>query len=321
MRLKELAEMVELTPAALNSAPPLKTLVFAERAVIDAPVAVQRQYVQLLQTLREPVGAAFTTVVAGERAPTSRGVQDTEAKLGQVLPEVRLDNIGLEAAINQLRDATRANLVVDWLQLENAGIDRALPVTLHVWDVPLSKVLDLLLGAAGGDTVRLGYRAEDGVVHITTGDALATVGVTTRIYDVRPLIVDYVASNAELDELLARAIAPRGRPTTAPVEELVRAAREDAIEQIATLIRDYVEPDGWRENGGSIGSMREWAGHFLIAQTPENHRSIEELLKQLRGTLVPGGLDTSATTRPATSPVAPPSPRRPAGEQALFGHG
>jgi general secretion pathway protein D len=43
-----------------------------------------------------------------------------------------------------------------------------------------------------------------------------------------------------------------------------------------------VDPDSWREAGGSVGAIRVLGGNLIVNQTPENHRALTGLLEQLR---------------------------------------
>ena len=48
------------------------------------------------------------------------------------------------------------------------------------------------------------------------------------------------------------------------------------------LVRETVEPEAWRDAGGSVASMRELAGQLIITATPEMHGEISALLTQVR---------------------------------------
>ena len=43
-----------------------------------------------------------------------------------------------------------------------------------------------------------------------------------------------------------------------------------------------VDSEGWKDLGGSTGSLQELNGNLIITNTPTNHRSIEGLLAQRR---------------------------------------
>ena len=67
-------------------------------------------------------------------------------------------------------------------------------------------------------------------------------------------------------------------------EEDEGRTREELIEEITTLIKDTVDPDSWRDNGGSVGSIRELSGQLIVTQTPKNQREVVSLLEGLRET-------------------------------------
>ena len=67
-------------------------------------------------------------------------------------------------------------------------------------------------------------------------------------------------------------------------EEDEGRTREELIEEITTLIPETVAPDSWRDNGGTVGSIRELQGQLIVTQTPENQRQLVNLLEQLRET-------------------------------------
>jgi type II secretory pathway component GspD/PulD (secretin) len=59
-------------------------------------------------------------------------------------------------------------------------------------------------------------------------------------------------------------------------------AREELVEDILTLIRDTIQPDSWRENGGDPGAIAELNGQLIVTQTAGAHEELHDLLKQLR---------------------------------------
>jgi hypothetical protein len=278
-----------------------------DRVIVTASGEVHRQFYDLLQTLRAPVGAPLLTIVAGESPPKPHDVQDVEERLSRVLDEVRFDDTPLEQVFDRIREETHANISVDWRSLEAAGIDKSTPVRLHVWDVRASTVMSEVLELVGGDTVRLGCRIADGIARVTTGDELAKMTVL-RIYDVRTLLKNVVASRrrlaAELGGLPAPATAPVNPNSMGATSAAARPSSSgdpyvDAVDELASIIRETIEPDTWRENGGSIASLNDWAGRLLIQHTPEGHRDIEALLKKLSDAYREEG-----GTEPSSRPVA-----------------
>jgi hypothetical protein len=262
-----------------------------DHVVVTATGAVHRRFRDLLVTLRAPVGAPLLTIVAGDSAPKPRDVQDVEERLSRVLDEVRFDDTPLDQAIEWIRDQTHANISVDWRSLEGVGIDKSTPIRLHLWDVRASKVLSEVLELAGSDAALIGYRVEDGVARVRSRDELSKLTVL-RIYDVRTLLKNVVASRRRLRDELDSPPPPAAPAATttgpaaflgavSPVSPPTGDPYSDTAEELLNLVREQVDPDSWRENGGSIGTLREWAGRLLIQHTPEGHRDIEALLKQL----------------------------------------
>ena len=66
------------------------------------------------------------------------------------------------------------------------------------------------------------------------------------------------------------------------VDEEVGRTREEMVEEVTTLMRDTIDPDSWRDNGGSVGSARHLSGQLVVTHTREGHRGIAELLDELR---------------------------------------
>lgn len=280
-RFRGFGDMVLFATDAARDGDYIKDVPSTGQVVVVASRTVQAQYAQLLQFLRDPAMSGMTLIVAGETAPPSaRGVQDAERKLAEVLPEVRFDDVPLEEAFEQLAESAKANLVVDWAALEGAGVDRGTLVRLHVWDLPLSRVIAVMLAAAADDGgALLGVRAGDGVVRITTRAALATSGVVTRAYDVRRLVEAILADRRRQMETASRAAS---RPADGNDDYADEGMTwEEAIESISTFIKEDVDPDSWRDNGGEVGAVREFGGRLFIRQTPEGHRGVEETLKVL----------------------------------------
>jgi hypothetical protein len=98
----------------------------------------------------------------------------------------------LGQALGLLRNATKPplNIVVLWNQIgDNAGIYRDTPIGVELYaGLKVRQYLDLILmGVSAGATEKLGYAVTDGVVLVTTVDALPEKRVT-RVYDVTDLL-------------------------------------------------------------------------------------------------------------------------------------
>jgi hypothetical protein len=203
-------------------------------------------------------------------------VPNPHANLEQKIPELNLDSTTLGAAIETLRQATHANIAVYWNQLAAMGLLRDTPIKLHLWAVTLDQALGAILTVAGGE--HPGMRAvRDGIIVVGTPDQIRNGSLSTRIYEIRDLIEKYRTEGGLL------------RPTAATSQRAVNdwgqappGTFQDTLDSIAKLIEDTVDTDSWKDNGGSIGALRELAGRLVITQTPAAHRKIVALLRTLR---------------------------------------
>lgn len=60
-------------------------------------------------------------------------------------------------------------------------------------------------------------------------------------------------------------------------------SQEEMAYELIELITEVIAPDTWREYGeGEIGSIRDYRGQLIVTHTPEVHRQVVKLLKELR---------------------------------------
>ena len=194
--------------------------------------------------------------------PATREELDADAvannRLNRRLPEVRFESVSLTDAIEFLRDVSGANIFVNWVVLEKAGIDRNTPVTTRLKDVQLSRAIEHILQNVGGGKVELGFVVVKGVITISTQEDLDR-DVKIVVYDVRDLLVV-----EEKDEKRAQAV------------------REELVREVTTLLQETVDPKTWIDKGGKIGGVRYLAGQLIISHTPRHHAQIARLFEQLR---------------------------------------
>jgi hypothetical protein len=234
---------------------------------------------------RAVAAAAFLAALAPGLA---RAAEDVAARR---IAELDLSRTTLEDAFEVLRDKTHANIVVHWPALEDAGIERATPIRLRLWDVGLGAALNILLDSAE-PVVPLAWSEDDGVITVSTEEDVHQTGIMT-VYDVRDLL---------------DAIRPAPVPGGAPPSETART-RGEAIDELTRLITECVDPETWRDAGGTTGSMRELGARLIITQSRENHKKIHDLLKQLRAEFA----------RPMPVPTTRPAATAPTDGQVLGG--
>jgi type II secretory pathway component GspD/PulD (secretin) len=121
------------------------------------------------------------------------------------------------------------------------------------------------------------------------------VSSETRVYDIRDLV--FVVDKPEPSTIVPptrlgqRPPAPKQRPNAPPstqptAAEPARAldTSESLAEEVVDLIRETVDPESWRDNGGTVGAIRTLQGQLIVTQSAENQRHIASLFEQLRQT-------------------------------------
>ncbi len=214
----------------------------------------------------------------------------------------------VEQITGYLAKLTRQNFYADWKALELIGVHRDDAVTLQLNDVSVATVLDRVMEQLGDEGDRPQWAVQDGIVTISSDEALRKHTVTV-LYDIRDLLfeVPYFGNAPDHDLAVAlaqgigsgRSAADRGRGRFGsvvsraeedrggavfgePDDQPPRVKREEIVDQIVAVIQDNVDPQGWRDLGGDTGTLQELNGNLIITNTVRNHRSIEGLLAQLR---------------------------------------
>jgi hypothetical protein len=201
---------------------------------------------------------------------------EVRARLGR---EVNLAMSGqhhLDDDLRILEEQVGVKIVVDWQALEHAGVRRDAAATVNLRRVPAEKALKELLAEAGGAQVALRYVVEDGVVKVSTVEALDNRGPQfVRVFDVRDMI----------EPLQTRVEFPaRGERVTKLGKKEGAEQRAEVVKEILGTIEEIVAPDTWVDNGGTVGTIREERGQLVVRQTGQNMKAVGLLLEQLRET-------------------------------------
>ena len=208
--------------------------------------------------------------------------------LDQPVP-VDFRGVPFDQAIERLVDTHRLNIIVNWHDLERAGIERAVPVDLSLpSEITLKKALTEILEQAGGGVVEVGYEVADGAITIATQQFLdkktfpAVYNITDLLMEI-PQFTDApmmdlryaMQSSAMVSE---RADLPWIRGDDDDDEPEEDPERMNRVRKVMELIQDTVAPDSWRDRGGSIGTMREINGQLVVTQNSAAHRQIQPLV-------------------------------------------
>jgi hypothetical protein len=110
-----------------------------------------------------------------------------------------------------------------------------------------------------------------------------------RVYDVTDLVEPpleapmYDSARAEpfVRGLFVETYGPIGSgPTMSPVE-VRTVTRQQRVDELIKRIEEVVLPDTWKDNGGTVGQIREMDNRLIITQTPANQKLAKALLDQL----------------------------------------
>jgi hypothetical protein len=222
------------------------------------------------------LGGVRGVALAAPQRPSSQPAEDVA--MHRRLRELRLDGVTPDAAIEQLRAAYDANIVVNWPVLP--FIDReAKSVHLRLWGVKLPQALDVLCAALSGETdeLRVAWREEEGVVYLATEARLAGVG-TPRVFDVRDLVEEAVASRRRNGDTRPAIDDPEGGEA--------RSLSDFEGQKLRQVILETVEPDSWHsgENRFSSGAILYWSGRLIVQHRPSIQKRVGELLDRMRET-------------------------------------
>jgi hypothetical protein len=236
-------------------------------------------------------------------APSARGA------LNQKLPEVKFQGQTLRDCFDFIRDVSGANIHVNWRALEAAGVTPDTPVNVRLREVPLRKVLNVLLSESGAGGT-LTYFTSEGVIEVTTSE-IADADMITRVYPVEDLLMEVPDFDNAPDFSLefgsggggggggggrgggggGRGGGGGGRGGGGGYggggsmmgsggggggggrgSEQVKSKAERA-EALVTLVRETVRPEIWKENGGTA-AVRYYNGNLIVTAPRSVHEAI-----------------------------------------------
>lgn len=249
------------------------------------------------QSRSERVDSLAAALSSGVTEKTSTKAVYTDARTGEVITATpaqlmreRLTSVDFKEMSGRLAleiwsNQTNVPLVVNWPALEAQGIDPDTPVTLRLGKVPAELVLNLIIQQMHADPLgndELLIDVQQWYVRVMTKeDALRRS--TTKLYFIGDLLQDIPnfdnAPGFDLNDALSNTSSGGSNGGGGNSSEGLfsddsdegsepRLTTEQKAERIADLIRDSIEPDIWRANGGEFGSVRYYRG-MLVVKAPE----------------------------------------------------
>lgn len=211
-------------------------------------------------------------------AETKRFEQITATRsLRGGVPEIRIADATLGDAIEFIREASGANIHVNWRALEELNITREMPINMRLRSVSLRSVLKLLLADVGSGL--LTYYVDGGVIEITTRE-LADQQLFTRVYPVEDLIMEIPNFTNAPDFQIQSSTGGRGSSGSGSIfsgslsqETTQNRTEAERGEDLVHVIMDTIDPEVWRENGGTA-SIRFFRGKLIVTAPRSVHETI-----------------------------------------------
>ncbi|MBL9091177.1 MAG: hypothetical protein JNL96_08125 [Planctomycetaceae bacterium] len=198
---------------------------------------------------------------AAREAEQDRMVRE---KLEAAKVDCDFDQVPLSDVLTVVSDRIAVDVYVPKQEFE---AELAAPITLQIRHTQLSgrAVLDLALRQA-----QLAYTVRDGLIMVCRPDTLTEV----RVYNVSHLNLPELQLPDEPGGFGGVPAEPR--PNGEP-----KMKHLTGVECLVEFLPQIVTPDAWSVNGGAMGDAAAWGTLLLVRATPEMHREIEALLRQL----------------------------------------
>lgn len=204
----------------------------------------------------------------------------------------------LDHVIERVADSQHMNIIVNWNDLDRAGVERATPIDLNLPnEISLQRAIMEILDQAGGGAAKLGFDVVEGNLKIATRRTLDHE-TYAAVYDINDLLMEIpnfteppmtdLKQSDRPGPFTGRKIEPKKKSLPwhegeeaddEPTEDPGRTAR---VRKIINIIEDTVAPDSWRDRGGSVGDIKEINGQLVITQNSSAQRQIGDLLGKLR---------------------------------------
>lgn len=235
--------------------------------------------------------------------------------LQSVTPAARYEDAPLGAVIADLADRAPVGCWADWKSLERLLIHRDDELSLTMPEGPLATLFAAVALHLGDEFERPVFEVYEGQIVLSTLEATASMAMTS-VYDVRDLTADDTViadlGGAGPDEMVEPAEArdeagsapdtaepapppppppptgsgPQGLRSIGDIGALTRSVVPDRprtpAERLWHLIAQHVDPDAWRDLGGSRGLVDDHDGLLLVTAPATTHRRFRAALDRLR---------------------------------------
>ncbi len=235
-----------------------------------------------------------TTATAQRLANRGRTVRprNTLAVLNQRIEEINFDEAPLDEVMSWIGEVTKLNVMVKWQILEDLGIERDKPISIHARNLRLSQILWMIMSEAGGSDVKLAYRASGNLLVLSTAEDLGSEMIV-RVYDVSDLLVRIPrfrgSPRIDIQQVGQSAGSGIGGGGTTNIfggstggnttdDDDQRGGQgndvdEETMQRLIDLIQTTIEPDTWAINGGE-GTIQAFGRQLIVRNNILVHQLI-----------------------------------------------
>jgi len=288
-----------------------RTITFA---VLIGTLTIATASGQSLQQRMEAVRRTNAAKAAAQRAKAHR----TASTMQRGVPTVTLERVPARDAIAWISRASGVTIVVHWRKLETEyGIDPQQPVDVLGNNISAARALDLVLKQMTVDRP-LVWEVTPWYVEVMSKDQ-ADARTSILVYPIGDLITDIPNFNNAPDFDLTKITEGRQGDqanTSSLFDDItdteVRQTPRERAERIAQLIRDTIEPNIWRANGGLYASISIYRDMLIIRAPMYVHRRIGHGTpppgSRATNVAIPGAaMNLGATDAPRPPAAAPPA--------------
>ena len=260
----------------------------AQQALVD----VRRSKIPWWELLRHPsdwkeLGLRRKRYAVGATSE-SKVDRQTRHRLSQKLPKLDFPSVPLGLVIQFMREVSGVNIYVNWRALQVASVDKSTEVNVHLVDVSLEKALRVILddvsGAAVGSPTQVDFVVDEGIIRITTREALSH-RTYTRVYDIRDMLIPTPTINMPRRIGLQGLTGRGGGGIRVDEDQPKDKSREELLNEIVDLVKETIARDTWEQEA----AIRPMGGQLVVTQTAENHEALLDLIGQLREARAPQG--------------------------------
>jgi len=259
------------------------------QGISDRIDEVRRQRMAEQQQQRAQQDAATNTTNAA--AQPRRTMAE---RMRVVIPDVELEGMPARQAFQWWARRTGAGLVINWRQMQRAGVNPDTPINLDLKSAPATPVLRMIMQQAGQGRVQLVYETTPWYVRVMSKQA-ANRRTVLRLYDVRDLMMTVPnfsnAPNFDLrNALRGNQGGNRGGGGSNfgggnqggglfgdeqdNDEEEPGQSEQARANDLIQVVTTTVEPTVWRRNGGQHASISYFRGMLVVNAPVYVHRQI-----------------------------------------------